>query len=178
MKMKRKKMLASMLAVSMLFCGCAQNETEDKLVVGMECNYAPFNWQSSNASGSSIALDGAGYADGYDVRIANYLGKELDKEVEVKKISWDGLIPAINAGDIDVIIAGMTQRKGLDFTKPYYNSEMVMIVRKSDEDMLNYDSIQQFGGKRIVGQKNTNYDYVIDQIEGVQHAVPKNNYQK
>ena len=174
--MKRKGLFASMLAISMLFTGCAKEESHDTLVVGMECNYAPFNWQSSKSSGSSISLDGAGYADGYDVRIANYLADQLDKDVEIKKISWDGLIPAINAGDIDVIIAGMTEREGLDFTEPYYDSEMVMIVRKSDEEMLQYDDIQQFAGKTIVGQKNTNYDYVIDQIESVNHAVPKNNY--
>ena len=177
--MKLKALLTCTLAATLTLSGCATTQEEktenDKLVVGMECNYAPFNWQTPDKSETSIALGGAGYADGYDIRIANYLGKELGKEVEIKKIAWDGLIPALNAGDINVIIAGMTERKGLDFTDPYYDSEMVMIVRKSDQEYLDYTSIQDFAGKTIVGQKNTNYDYVIDQIKDVKHATPKNN---
>lgn len=174
--MKCKAVLVSMIATTMIFSGCSKEDSKEKLVVGMECNYAPFNWQISKPSGTSIDLDGAGFADGYDIRIASYLGEELDREVDIKKIAWDGLIPAVNTGDIDVIIAGMTPRKGLDFTKPYYDSEMVMIVRKSDDEAKNAKSIQDFSGKKVVGQKNTNYDYIIDQIEGVEHAVPKNNY--
>ena len=177
--MKVKALLTATLASALLLSGCGSDQKEgqdnDPLVVGMECNYAPFNWQTPEESETSISLGGAGYADGYDIRIANYLSEELDRDVEIKKIAWDGLIPALNAGDINVIIAGMTERKGLDFTDPYYDSEMVMIVRKSDSEYLDYTSIQDFSGKTIVGQKNTNYDYVIDQIKDVKHATPKNN---
>lgn len=182
--MNLKKLGLGLVACTMLLTGCgdkkAENTSEvtgkEKLVVGMECNYAPFNWQTTEQTETSVSLGGAGFADGYDVRIARYLADQLDREVEIKKIAWDGLIPAINAGDIDVVIAGMTERKGLDFTDPYYDSEMVMIVRKDDKSLKKANSIQDFSGKSVVGQKNTNYDTIIDQIDGVKHAVPKNNY--
>lgn len=182
--MNLKKLGLGLVACTMLLTGCgdkkAENTSEvtgkEKLVVGMECNYAPFNWQTTEQTETSVSLGGAGFADGYDVRVARYLADQLDREVEIKKIAWDGLIPAINAGDIDVVIAGMTERKGLDFTDPYYDSEMVMIVRKDDKSLKKANSIQDFSGKSVVGQKNTNYDTIIDQIDGVKHAVPKNNY--
>ena len=64
----------------------------------------------------------------------------------------------------------------MDFTTPYYESEMVMIVRKSDKKVAKYNDIQQFKGKTVIGQKSTNYDTVIDQIKGVKHATPKATY--
>ncbi len=181
--MKFRKLGLGFVACAMLLAGCGDKETntsevtgKEKLVVGMECNYAPFNWQTTEQTKTSVSLGGAGFADGYDVRVARYIADQLGREIEIKKIAWDGLIPAIDAGDIDVVIAGMTERKGLDFTDPYYDSEMVMIVRDNDKKLKKAKSIQDFGGKAVVGQKNTNYDTVIDQIKNVKHAVPKNNY--
>ena len=109
-------------------------------------------------------------------RIADDLGKEL----VIKKISWDGLSVALESGEIDAIIAGMTanetREEGIDFTTPYYDSEgMIMIVRKDGEE-AKFTDIQQFSGKNVVGQKGTNYDDVIDQIKGVHHATAKATY--
>lgn len=178
-----KKLLYIIVACFML-TGCASDSTDTSngtFTVGMECNYAPFNWQTSVETETSVSLGGdAGYCDGYDVRVASAIADSLGKELVVKKISWDGLTPALNAGEIDAIIAGMTaneeREQGIDFTTPYYSSEMVMIVRSSDEELTQYDDIQQFTNKIIIGQKNTNYDAVIDQIEGVIHATPRSSY--
>ena len=56
--------------------------------------------------------------------------KGLEKKEEKKKIAWDGLQPAVESGEIDAIIAGMTadkkREKGLDFTTPYYQSEVCL----------------------------------------------------
>ena len=64
---------------------------------------------------------------------------------------------------------------GYDFTTPYYQSEMVMIVRKNSP-MTSFNDIQQFSGYKVTGQKNTNYDTIIDQINGVKHQTPKSTY--
>lgn len=177
------KKLLSIVMMCFVLTGCVSqtNDTKETFTVGMECNYAPFNWQTSTRTDTSVSLGtGAGYCDGYDVRIAKSIADTLDKQLVVKKISWDGLTPALNAGEIDAIIAGMganeEREKGIDFTTPYYDSDMVMVVRKNDEEVLKYDDIQQFKGKIVVGQKNTNYDTVIDQIEGVIHATPRASY--
>ena len=183
--MNFKKLLASAMVCTFALTGCASNsattsEDKDTFVVGMECGYAPFNWQTSTKTSTSVKLGKSGYADGYDVQIAKKIAKKLGKKLVIKKTAWDGLIPALENDEIDAIIAGMTKNKereeGADFTTPYYDSKgMIMIVRK-DSDEAGYTDIQQFSGKNIVGQKGTNYDDVIDQINGVNHVTPKATY--
>lgn len=176
------KKLLSLCVVALLLvsgCGSDSSSSSDSFVVGMECNYPPFNWQTNKKTDSSVSLGGAGYCDGYDVMISQKIADSLGKELVIKKIAWDGLIPALEAGSIDAIIAGMTanekREQGVDFTTPYFESEMVMIVRKGDA-AASFTDIQQFSGKSVIGQKNTNYDDAIDQIKGVNHITPKAAY--
>ena len=180
--MKRIGKLLLALMMSLGLCACGGNEDNEKttFVVGMECAYAPFNWQTATATNTSVSLGNMGYADGYDVQIAKQIADELGLELVIKKVDWDGLIPALGNGEIDAIIAGMTanekREEGADFTTPYFGGDpMVMIVRK-DSAMASYTDIQQFAGTTVVGQMSTSYDEVIDQINGVNHATPKSTY--
>ncbi|HAX73821.1 MAG TPA: ABC transporter substrate-binding protein [Firmicutes bacterium] len=174
----RKSMLG--LGLCALLAGCGQSaDNSDKFVVGMECNYAPFNWQTNKETDSSVSIGGAGYCDGYDVLVASEIATSLGKELEIKKLDWDGLQPALEAGEIHAIIAGMTansdREQGIDFTTPYFESEMVLIVR-ADDALVDATSIQDFTAKNVIGQMNTNYDTIIDQIDGVNHLTPKSSY--
>lgn len=185
-----KKILAFLTGTMLLFAGCGGGQktlseqgtvTEGKLVVGMECNYSPFNWTQIEENETSVSLGNVGYADGYDVVIAKRMADALGLELEIKKIAWDGLEPALSAGEIDVIIAGMTatpeRKENADFTDPYYASDMVVIV-KNDGGLTDIKSISDLSGKKVLGQKNTVYDAVIDQIEAVDHQVPLDDYPK
>lgn len=182
MKKLGKLILAAMMSISLIGCSSNNDSSSEKeqFIVGMECGYAPFNWQTSTESDTTVSLGNAGYADGYDVQIAKKIADELGMELVIKKISWDGLPLALESGEINAIIAGMTandeREEGIDFTTPYYDSEgMIMIVRKDSEE-AKFTDIQQFSGKNVVGQKGTNYDDVIDQIKGVNHITPKVTY--
>ena len=140
--------------------------------VGMECGYAPFNWAQVEQTEGSVPIDGnQGYADGYDVQIAKKIAEGLGRELVIVKIEWDGLIPALNSGMIDAVIAGMspTEERKLSvlFTDNYYNSDLVIVVRK-DGAYANATQLSDFSGARITGQQNTFHYTVIDQIEGVQ----------
>lgn len=187
------KKLLSLLLVSFLLVGCtpANNDpkpeatqgttpTTEKFTVGMECNYAPFNWSQVETSDTAKPISSVDYCDGYDVVIATKIAEALGQEVEIKAIAWEGLITALNNGEIDAVIAGMTatpeRMEAVDFTAPYYESQMVMIVNKSNEKLVNATSIQDFGGYKVLGQLNTLYDEVIDQIEGVTHVTPQATY--
>lgn len=175
-----KKLAALCVAGALLLSGCGTSSNEKTFTVGMEAAYAPYNWQTSKATSSSTQLDGgAGYADGYDVWMSQKIAEKLGRKLVIKKISWDGLQPALQSGEIDAIVAGMTankdREKGIDFTTPYYSSDMVMIVRK-DSTESKFNDIQQFSGYKIMGQKNTNYDTIIDQIKGVKHLTPRATY--
>jgi len=46
---------------------------KEKFVVGLECNYAPFNWTQAEQTSESVAIPGGGFADGYDVQIAKLI---------------------------------------------------------------------------------------------------------
>ena len=142
----------------------------ETLRVGMECNYAPFNWTQANESEIAVPLAGGGYADGYDVRIAQRVADYLGMDLEIVKTEWDGLIPSLTAGAIDCIIAGMSpteERKlTIDFSDPYYESDLVIVVAK-DGAYANATSLADFAGARITGQLNTFHYSVIEQIEGV-----------
>lgn len=154
--------IALMLIVS---AACAES-----LRVGMECNYAPFNWTQTNEGDGAVALAGGGYADGYDVRIARRVAETMGMELEIVKTEWDGLIPSLMAGTIDCIIAGMSptdERKlTIDFSDPYYESDLVIVVAK-DGAYAGATSLADFAGARITGQLNTFHYSVIEQIEGV-----------
>ena len=141
----------------------------DTLRVGMECDYAPFNWtQTSEEHGYKIAA--GGYAGGYDVEIAKKIAESMNKKLEIVKTEWNGLTPAITSGKIDLIIAGMSptaeRKETLDFSDTYYTSDLVIVVKK-DSPYVNAKSINDFKGANITGQLNTFHYDVIDQIEGV-----------
>lgn len=109
------------------------------LKVGMECAYAPFNWtdmDQPSLGAVSISSEGSEgmYANGYDVQIAQYIANKLGMKLEIYAITWDGLLPAVQSGTVDAIIAGMSptaeREKEIDFTDVYYSSNLVVIYKK------------------------------------------------
>ncbi|MBP3399614.1 MAG: transporter substrate-binding domain-containing protein [Erysipelotrichaceae bacterium] len=181
------KRLLALLTLTLALTGCsapADNSTNDDtarktLKVGMECNYAPFNWTQVEDSDTAEPISSVDFCDGYDVVIAARIASELNMDVQIVKTDWDNLIPALNAKDIDLIIAGMTETpdraEAVNFTKPYYESQMVAVVRANSE-LTGITSIQELSGYNVLGQLNTIYDEIIDQIEGVNHMVPQDSY--
>lgn len=141
------------------------------LRVGMECDYAPFNWMVTEPTETSAPIQSGGYADGYDVYFAQMIADELGVELEVVKLEWTGLTLALEAGTIDLIIAGMSptpERKAtVDFSDAYYNGEKVMIVRK-DSEWASATRLEHFSGASVTAQlNNVFYNELIDQIPGV-----------
>ena len=147
------------------------------LRVGMECAYAPNNWQESEATDSNVPVENVAgaYAEGYDVQIAKAIADGLGKELVIVKLSWDGLIDALNQGQIDAIIAGMMdtaeRRESINFSEPYRETTYGLMVL-ADSPYLNATSIQDFSGAAVLGQQGTALDDVIEQIEGVDHLSP------
>ena len=167
--------IAIMLIIPTILIGCSGNNNDgdrnNVLKVGLEAGYAPFNWTQINDDNGGVKISGAAeYAGGYDVEIAKRLAEGLGKELVIEKIEWGGLVPALQSGVIDVIIAGMSptadRMEEIDFSDVYYTSDLVMVV-KSGGDYVNARSIQDFRGAKVTAQSETFHYTVIDQIDGV-----------
>ncbi len=190
--MKKKVLLVSTLILFFTLTACVNLEPlpvdQDNLtaivdrgyiVVGLECNYAPFNWSIERGQASDLALPQAGsrtYCDGYDVQIAQTIADALNVKLFVKAVDWDGLIPSLATnGSIDMIIAGMSptaeRAQTVAFSDEYYHSTHVVVLR-NDSIYAGADSISDFAGADIVAQMNTLYDDLIDQMNGVNHLNP------
>ena len=175
-----KKSLLGILGLGALslsaLSSCTPSFDNTKLVIGLECAYAPFNWTESIKSDTNYPIDGTNlYAEGYDVQIAKKIADELGCRLVVKALEWDGLINALEAGQIDAIIAGMSdtaeRRENVDFTAAYYRSTHVLVMSK-DSKYVNGKTLDDFAGANVVGQIETLYDSLIDQLTGVNHMTP------
>ena len=105
------------------------------LKIAMECAYQPFNWTQTTDANGAVAIQGKDgmYANGYDVQVAKYIAAELGMALEIYSYEWDSLIPAVQSGAVDGIIAGMSptteREQEVDFTDCYYNSNLVVIYK-------------------------------------------------
>ena len=169
-----KRIIICLFALMLLFASAASAAT---LKVGMECNYAPFNWTQADETAFTVPLAAGGFADGYDVQVALFVAKELGMDLVIEKTEWDGLPMALSSGKIDAIIAGMSptaERKlTIDFSDLYYESDLVIVVNKGSK-YENATKLSDFEGAKISGQLSTFHYSVIDQIPGVlkQTALP------
>lgn len=181
---KFNKIIALVVALfsSLIISSCGNNEglpnnqtSEEKedLIVGLECDYAPFNWTETSANETTLPIDGKAnqYADGYDIQIAKLIGEYENMNVIIKKMDWDSLIPALQSGEINAVIAGMTdteeRRQSIDFTNEYYRSELALVVKKENapSEVLDKDAFKVFiDGKSMVSQTSTVTDDLIEDV--------------
>ena len=163
-----KKLISIMLAAVLVlgFAGCSSGNSgknsaadSDVLRVGMECNYAPYNWSQANDANGAIAITNVDnmYANGYDVQVAEKIAKSLGKKLEIYAYEWDSLIPGVQSGKLDMIIAGMSPTaerwEKIDFSNNYYTSNLVIVKKKSN--LGDVKTIADLAGKKIAAQSGT-----------------------
>ena len=173
-----KKIIIMLFSVLTLFVSCGKDNRQI-LRVGMEVGYAPFNWFQNTSDNGAVKIL-SGYANGYDVQIAKLIAKELNMKLEIVPSDWDSLLgPAVNSNKIDLVIAGMSptseRRKSLDFTNSYYESDIVVVVKKNSK-YSNAKTLNDFMGARITGQLNTIHYNLIDQLKGVVKKTSMENF--
>lgn len=139
------------------------------LTVAMECAYAPYNWtQSDDANGAVQIRDSSDYAYGYDVMMAKKIAEALGQNVQIVKLDWDSLIPAVMTGDVDCVIAGQSitsdRAKQVDFSDPYYYASIISLV-KQDSKYASATSVADLAGATCTSQLGTIwYDNCLPQI--------------
>lgn len=181
MKKRLSALILAVLTTVTLLTGCGKSEdSEDVFRVAMEAGYAPFNWTQLDDSNGAVKIEGTSeYAGGYDVEIAKKIAEALGKELVIVKTEWDGLVPSLISGKIDAIIAGMSpteeRKETIDFSDNYYESELVMLVKKGGE-YENAETLEDFSGAKITAQLNTFHYSVIEQIPSVNKQLAMDNF--
>ena len=146
-----------------------QGVEDGVLTVAMECAYAPYNWSQADDSNGAVPIkDSDEFANGYDVMMAKKICEANNWELEIVRLDWDSLIPAVQTGQVDAVIAGqsMTAERAeqVDFAGPYLYASIVCVV-KSDSDLANAKGKADFAGKRCTSQASTVwYDTCLPQI--------------
>ncbi|MBQ7124499.1 MAG: transporter substrate-binding domain-containing protein [Oscillospiraceae bacterium] len=167
-----RKIIALVLAMVMClgFTACGGNEeNENVLRVAMECAYAPYNWTQADDSNGAVPISGTNdYAYGYDVMMAKLVAESMGKELEIVKLDWDSLVPAVSSGDVDMVIAGQSitseRLEVVDFSDPYFYASIVTLT-KADSEYANAASVADLAGATCTSQLGTIwYDICLPQI--------------
>lgn len=163
-------MLITVFSFGLLSCRSNKDSNYDgTIVVGLECNYAPFNWAETKETESNVPINGKSnlYAEGYDIQIAKRIAEDLNYKLVIEMIDWDGLIPALESNKIDLIIAGMSpteeRKQTINFTDAYYQSDHVLVLKKTSS-YVQATTFADLSGAKVMGQKSTIYDELAKQI--------------
>ncbi len=172
-----KKLLCVLMAVAMLVCmtacgsGAKSGVEDGVLTVGMECAYAPYNWTQTDDSNGAVPIANVpgAYANGYDVMMAKKICEANGWKLEVKKLDWDSLVPAVQTGEIDCAIAGQSmtaeREEVVDFAGPYIYASIVCLVQK-DSPLATATGISQLSGSCTSQRGTIWYDTCLPQIKG------------
>lgn len=142
------------------------------LTVAMECAYAPYNWAQTDDSNGAVPIKGETdlYANGYDVMMAKKLCEANGWDLEVVRLDWDSLIPAILTGQVDAVIAGQSmtseRMEVVDFAGPYLYATIVCLAREGTEHASATGKSQLAGGRATSQTGTIWYDSCLPQIEG------------
>ena len=121
-------------------------KTSGKLVVGTEAQYAPYEFKDLNANFA-----------GSDMWLAQQIADHLGVELEVVDMSFDGIIPAVKSGQVDLGIAAFTKTperaEEIDFSDLYEKSAQLLIVKAGNADL--YSTKESLAGQKVGAQKGT-----------------------
>lgn len=141
------------------------------LTIAMECAYAPYNWTQTDDSNGAVPIANVpgSYANGYDVMIGKKIAEANGWQLEVIQSDWDSLVPGVQSGTFDAVIAGqsMTAERAeqVDFAGPYFYATIVCVT-KADGKFANATSIADLAGGSCTAQIATIwYDQCLPQIK-------------
>ena len=177
--------LAMLLTLSLAACGGKAESTattaaassstgveDGVLTIAMECAYAPYNWTQGDDANGAVPISNVpgSYANGYDVMIGKKIAEANGWQLEVIQSDWDSLVPGVQTGIFDAVIAGqsMTAERSeqVDFAGPYFYATIVCVTKK-DSPFASAKSIKDLTGGKCTAQIATIwYDQCLPQIEG------------
>lgn len=182
MKKKLAALLTAAMVLSTALTGCGSSSSSaaataettgtdgrETLRVAMSADYAPFDWLQEDDSNGAVMTTNGSYMNGYDVLMAKKIADELDMNLEITQVDWDGLILSISSDMVDCAIAGMSitseRAQSVDFTDPYYSANIVLVVSQ-DSPYASATSLADLSGATLTSAMNTVWYDVLDQVSG------------
>ncbi|MBQ7515886.1 MAG: basic amino acid ABC transporter substrate-binding protein [Schwartzia sp.] len=162
--------MAALLSLTVLAAGCGGGDKKPAssggsggsakvLRVGTNADFAPFEFQDVN---------GKEY-EGFDMDLIRAVAKEMGYKADIQNINFDGLIPALESGNLDLIISGMTindeRKQKVNFSDPYYKSGLTIIVKKDNTAIKKFSDL---AGKKVAVQIGTTSAKEVRKINGVE----------
>ena len=145
MKMNLKKLFAALSIFTLTvvgFTGCGEDQSANSnlLKVGSTIDFAPFEFQDEKQTDYQ----------GFDMDLIRAISREIGKDIEIRDLAFDGLIPALQAGNIDVAISAITitdeRKENVLFSDSYYKSGLTVVIRDDDTSI---NSFADLAGKNI-----------------------------
>jgi polar amino acid transport system substrate-binding protein len=136
----------------------AAQDAPKVLTMGTSADYKPFEFYDTSGGESKIV--------GYDVDVAQRIAKDLGFELKIQDMDFNGLIPALQSGRVDFVMAGMTptpeRKKTIDFSDIYYSAQNTIIARQGS----NLTTIESLKGKTVGAQLGSLQQEVAAKIPG------------
>ena len=175
MKLKKLAILGLTAVMALGFTGCGKKEeAANTITFGTNAEFPPFEYVTSQGT--------IGEYDGIDMAIAKKIGEDIGKEAVINNMEFDSLLIALDQGQVDAVIAGMTvtdeRKEAYDFSTPYYTATQVMIVKEDSEikkasDMADKKIvvIQGYTGETCVQELGYSYEAFKKGTEAVLELV-------
>ncbi|MEH7307412.1 transporter substrate-binding domain-containing protein [Neobacillus drentensis] len=149
--MKKLGLLSLLLILSIFIAACGSKETAGEkekggkvYKVGVDTTYPPFEFKEGNEY------------KGIDIELINAIAKNQDFKIELSPMDFGGIIPAMQANQLDVAIAGMSitddRKKVVDFSTPYFDAGLTVVVKKDNSSI---QSVKNLKGKKVAVKKGT-----------------------
>ncbi len=159
--MKKLFILLFVLILSLTLADAS--ESKKVLKVGMELAYPPFEMSDKDGKPAGVSVD-----------FAKALGESMGRKVVIENIAWDGLIPSLKTGKIDLIISSMTitdeRKKSIDFSVPYAQSSLAILGNKK-LGISSIDDLNIKGRKVAVKKGSTGHLYARDHLKNAEMLV-------
>ncbi|MBT4962954.1 MAG: amino acid ABC transporter substrate-binding protein [Francisellaceae bacterium] len=149
----------------LLMISCSPNKSNEKLIVGVSPDYPPFEFSRSNK------------IEGYDIDLVTEIAKQMNKDLEIKDMEFNALIPSLTTNKIDIAISGLTinesRIKNIDFSIPYFKVKLAALSKPNFIIM----KIEDLAGKSIGVQTGSSFEQYAKTLNNVTIISQSNNLQ-
>jgi polar amino acid transport system substrate-binding protein len=150
------------LALVALLAACGKKDSTKYLVMGTNAEFPPFETRGGEKGADVV---------GFDVEVAQAIAAKVGLPLKIEDMKFDSLLPALDAGKVDLVLAGMTitpeRAQNVDFSAPYYKATQVVLIRKGDPVPASKDELK---GRKIAVQLGTTGDGAAAEITGQENV--------